>query len=654
MANNTHRFRGFRAKLEESTALRYALAPVCIAVAVVLHISVIGPVPMWSLSVPPIHPTGLFQTCIVAAAWFGGAGPGFLAALLATLVLPLLIDMNYPLIAGFFDLPRFLPFGITGIAVGWGTSLRKRAEAALRRSERELRKARNELEMKVAERTAELRRSEALLAEAQKLSQTGSFGWNVATGELFWSEETFRIVGYDLATQPTLERVFQRVHPEDIARVREALDRGVQTGTDLDFEHRFLMPDGAVKHVHVVAQAVRDEQGNLEYVGAVMDITAHKRAQQALERALQDMRALQAQHRLVIDSIPGLVWSARPDGLDFVNQRWLDYTGLTQEEALGRGWEAAVHLDDLTRLLETQRAAVAAGKPWEMETRLRRFDGAYRWFSIRGVPLQDECGRVAKWYGTNTDIEDRKRAEEALRQTQAALAHVARVATLGELTASIAHEINQPLGAMVNSANACVRWLAAENLARAQQSAVRIVAEGQRAADIIDRIRALTKKTPPHKDWLDLNATIRDVLALARSEVHRHRVVVETHLAEEVPLVRADRIQIQQVLLNVLINALEALSGGGDGPREVVVQSDMDTAQDVRVTVRDSGPGLDPQQLDRLFEAFYTTKPHGLGLGLAISRSIIAAHGGRLWATANVPRGAVFQFTVPRGSEEGA
>ena len=325
MADNTHRF---RAKLEESTPLRYALAPVCIAVAVLLEIAVIGPRPLWSHSAPLIHPTGLFQACIVAAAWFGGAGPGFLAALLATLVLPQLMAMNYPLIAGFFDLPRFLPFGITGVAVGWGTTFRKRAEAALRRSERELRKARNELEMKVAERTAELRRSEALLAEAQKLSQTGSFGWNVATGELFSSEETFRIVGDDLATQPTLERVFQRVHPEDIARVREALDRGVQTGTDLDFEHRFLMPDGAVKHVHVVAQAVRDEQGNLEYVGAVMDITAHKRAQQALERALQDMRALQAQHRLVIDSIPGLVWSARPDGLDFVNQRWLDYTDL--------------------------------------------------------------------------------------------------------------------------------------------------------------------------------------------------------------------------------------------------------------------------------------------------------------------------------------
>jgi C4-dicarboxylate-specific signal transduction histidine kinase len=250
-------------------------------------------------------------------------------------------------------------------------------------------------------------------------------------------------------------------------------------------------------------------------------------------------------------------------------------------------------------------------------------------------------------------LTERKRTEEALRQAQAELAHVARLTTLGELTASIAHEINQPLGAMVNSANACMRWLAAQNLARAQQSALRIVADGQRAGAIITRVRALAQKAPPHKDWLDLNDTIRDVLALARSEVQRHGVVVETHLAEPVPLVRADRIQIQQVLLNVLINAIEALSGVGDGPRELGVQSDPDGAQGVRVTVRDSGPGLDPQHLDRLFEAFYTTKPQGLGLGLAISRSIIAAHGGRLWATANVPRGAVFQFTVPRGSEEG-
>src|SRR5262249_1499014 len=205
------------------------------------------------------------------------------------------------------------------------------------------------------------------------------------------------------------------------------------------------------------------------------------------------------------------------------------------------------------------------------------------------------------------DLTDRKRAEEAVRQTQAELAHVARLTTLGELTASIAHEINQPLGAMVNSANACLRWLAAQNLERAQQSAGRIVADGQRAAAIITRIRALAQNAPTHKAWLDLNATIRDVLALARSELHRHGVVVETQLAADVPRILGDRIQLQQVLLNLLMNAIEALSGVGDGPRELVVRSEPDAAPGVRVTVRDSGPGLDPQQLDRLFEAFYTT-----------------------------------------------
>src|SRR5207253_824650 len=237
-----------------------------------------------------------------------------------------------------------------------------------------------------------------------------------------------------------------------------------------------------------------------------------------------------------------------------------------------------------------------------------RADGTLGLVSISGKPVLDAAGQFAGYRGFARDITERQRTEEALRQAQAELAHVARLTTLGELTASIAHEINQPLGAMVNSANACVRWLAAQNLERAQQSALRVVADGQRAGDIITRIRALAQKAPPHKDWLDINALIRDVLALARSEVHGHRVVVATHLAAEVPLVRADRIQIQQVLLNLLINALEALSGVGDGPREVVVQSEPEAALGVRVTVRDSGPGLDPQSLDRLFEAFYTTK----------------------------------------------
>ena len=242
---------------------------------------------------------------------------------------------------------------------------------------------------------------------------------------------------------------------------------------------------------------------------------------------------------------------------------------------------------------------------------------------------------------------ERQRAEEALRQTQAELAHMARVATLGELTASIAHEINQPLGAMVNSANACVRRLAAQNLERAQQSALRVVADGQRASETITRIRALAQKAPPHKDWLDLNDTIRDALALARSEVHRHRVMVETHLAKEVPRILGDRIQLQQVLLNLVMNAIEALSGVSAGPRTLWVSSEYGAAPEVVIAVRDSGPGLEPEGRERLFEAFYTTKPQGLGLGLAISRRIIEAHGGRLWASAHNDHGATFQFTLP-------
>ena len=473
MAEGTHRF---RAKLEESTALRYALAPICVAVAVLLHISVIGPF---------LHPTGLFLAGIVAAAWFGGPGPGFLAALLATFALPQLIAMSYPLIAGIFDLPRFLAFGMTGVAVGWGTTFRRRAEAALRQSELELRKARDELEMKVVERTAELRRSEALLAEAQKLSQTGSFGWNVSTGEHFWSKETYRIAGYDLATKPTLELMFQRVHPEDIARVQETLDRGVQTGTDLDFEHRFVMPGGSVKYVHVVAQAVRVEKGNLEYVGAVMDVTEHKQA------------------------------------------------------------------------------------------------------------------------------------EDALHHAQSALAHVTRVTTLGEMTASIAHELNQPLAAVVNNASACLRWLAANNLDEARRSAALIIADGHRAGEIISGIRALVNKAPPQKDWLDINETIIEVIALVRSELQKNRVSLQTRLSSDVPLILADRIQLQQVILNLINNAIEAMSAVGENPRELLVGSAKDESQGVLVAVRDSGPGWRSQESrPHIHRVLYHQTPrdgHGVG-----------------------------------------
>jgi C4-dicarboxylate-specific signal transduction histidine kinase len=248
------------------------------------------------------------------------------------------------------------------------------------------------------------------------------------------------------------------------------------------------------------------------------------------------------------------------------------------------------------------------------------------------------------------DVTEGKMREEALRKSQADLAHVARVATLGEMSASIAHEINQPLAAAVTSASACLRWLDAQKLEEARRSASRAIAEGHRASEIIGRIRSLVKKAPPQKDWLDVNETIHEVITLARSEIQRNNIALETQLSVKVPVILADRVQLQQVILNLMMNAIEAMSGFSEGPRELLVQSGIDESKQVVISVQDSGPGFDAESLEHLFEAFYTTKPHGLGMGLAISRSIVEAHGGRLWVTANAPRGAVFQFVLPVGS----
>jgi PAS domain S-box-containing protein len=494
-----------------------------------------------------------------------------------------------------------------------------------------------------------IRQSEAYLAEAQRLSHTGSFGLSVSNGEIFWSEETFRIFECDRAVKPTLELVLQRVHPEDVAAVQETIARASRDGTDLDFEHRYVVPHGSVKYVHVLARAVRDKRGDLEYVGAVMDVTAPKLSQQALESAFRDMQALQDQHRLVIDSIPGLVWSTLPDGsADFLNKRWLDYTGLSLEEALGWGWRAGFHPED-SAILDGWSASLAVGEPFEAEVRMRRADGAYNWFLIRSVPLRDELGNIVRWYGTNTDIEDRKQAEEALHQAQAALAHVTRVTTLGELTASIAHEVNQPLAGVITNAQACLRWLGREvaDVEEARAAVERIIRDGHRASAVIQRIRALATKTAPHKARLDLNDVIHEVVRLVHREVLGHRVSLRTALAAALPPVLGDRVQLQQVLMNLVLNGIEAMAPVTERPRELLIRAHQLDADRVCVAVQDAGIGIDPAYVDRLFHAFFTTKPNGMGMGLSISRSIIEAHGGRLWASHNVGPGATVQFTLP-------
>ena len=560
------------------------------------------------------------------------------------------------------------------------------------------------------------------------------------------------------------------------------------------------------------------------------EITCHELASQVAAFSdeylrtlkLERMKPFEDQLQTIIDTIPVVAWSMLPDGsIDFFNQQWTKYTGLAAEEALNWGWKVAKHPDDLPRILDVFERATESGEPFEVEGRIRRSDGVFRWFLIRGNPLRDQFGAIVRWYGTDIDIEDRrsaeqrltlqhtvtqtlaaaatleevvpkvlqtvceflrwdlgalwsmdreagvlrcvevwhresvaapefeavsrestflpgvglpgriwsslepvyisdvvddtnfsraamaareglhsalgfpillggdvvgvmeffsheiqqpeqellktmatlgsqigqfiegKRAEERLHKKEAELAHVTRVATLGEMTTSIAHEINQPLGAVVNNASACLRWLSAQNLEEARRSATLVIANGHRASEIIGRIRALAQKAPTRKDWLDVNETVREVIALAYHETQRNGISVRASLAADVPLIVADRIQLQQVVLNLMMNAIEALNGGGQGPREILVRSGGDGSHNVRISVEDFGPGLDPKSLDHVFDAFYTTKPHGLGMGLAISRSIVEAHGGRLWAAADVAHGAIFHFTLPIDSEKG-
>jgi PAS domain S-box-containing protein len=366
-----------------------------------------------------------------------------------------------------------------------------------------------------------LRQSEMYQAEAQRLSHTGSFGWRVASGEIIWSEETFRMFGYDKAPSIKHATVFQRVHPDDRARVEQTIDRASRDGRDFEHGYRLLMPDGSVKHVHARARAVTDASGGVEFVGAVTDVTA------------------------------------------------------------------------------------------------------------------------------------RKQAEVELHEAQTNLAHVARVTALGEMAASIAHEVNQPLAAVVTNAAACLRWLDREpaNLKEARGTLQSIINDGNRAGEVIQRVRALVNKTTDRKA-LHINEVVNEVLSLVQHDLLSHRVALRLELAPALPPVLADRIQLQQVILNLVVNGIEAMQPVTDRPRELVIRTRLDEARQVLVTVSDCGVGVAAENADRLFDAFFTTKSSGMGMGLSICRSIVDAHGGRLSASGNVGPGATFQFTLPLHQED--
>jgi PAS domain S-box-containing protein len=599
----------------------------------------------------------LFLCAVMFSAWFGGIRPGLLAIALSVLAFD-----YYFLAMEIKQLPRLLIFALSAFFVALLIAAQRRAAESVRdarddlhRTVQELKRINEALQAENSERKrAEdaLRKSDSYLAEAQKLSQTGSWACTAERLETtYFSTEMFRILGLPPGENPpSTERIGKYFTSEAWARIMELFETARRKKVTCDGEFPMVLPDGSNRMIRIVGHPVLNAAGDIvEFVGTTIDITEQRQARAALEKALAEIKKSEDKLQIIIDTIPTLAWCTLPDGsAEFLNQRWLDYTGLSVEKARNWGWTVVLHIEDSTHLMDKWRASVATGEPFEAEARFRRADGTYRWCLARAVPLRDELGNIIRWYGTNTDIEDLKRAEEELHKARVELAHVTRVTTLGEMTASIAHEINQPLAAVVNNASACLRWLAgqAPNLEEARQSAAFVIADGHRAGEIISRIRALAKKSPPRKDWLDINETILEVIALARNEVEGNRVALKTQLSDELPLVLGDRIQLQQVILNLVMNGIEAMSAVADRSRDLHIRSRRHESDKVLVEVQDSGIGLEPESLDHLFTAFYTTKPKGMGMGLAISRSIIEAHAGRLWAAPNDGPGATFQFTL--------
>jgi PAS domain S-box-containing protein len=565
-----------------------------------------------------------------------------------------------------------------------------------------------------------------------------------------------------------------QTHPEDTARAVELFTHAIASGEPFEMEVRARRFDGVYRWVQSRGSPLRDANGQIvRWYNLLIDIDERKRAEEALAASERNLK-------LIIDTIPALAWSARPDGsAEFFNQHYLDFIGFSAEQASGWGWTTAVHPDDVKGLAATWQRIMASEAPGETEARMRRHDGEYRWFLFRTNPLRDESGAIVSWYGINTDIEDRKRAEmelrraydsfadaqrlsktgnftadivaddhiwstelyrifeldpstritvqavrdmihpedlpsfdagfarsfggvdfdlvfrivpasgnvkhvhavghfiervagrplfigaiqdvtasmvaeEALDKARSELAHVARVTTLSALTASIAHEVNQPLSGIITNASTCLRMLDADppNVEGARETVRRTLRDGNRASDVITRLRALFSRKEFTLESLDLNEATREVIALALSDLQRDRIILESELAGDLPPVTGDRIQLQQVILNLVRNASEAMVDVRDRPRQLLIRTERENGDRVRLIVRDAGMGLPPQSQISLFDPFHSTKSGGMGIGLFVSASIIQRHQGRLWAESNDDGpGATFSFSIPRAAE---
>jgi PAS domain S-box-containing protein len=618
-----------------SVVRRYGLAVLFVAVAL-------------GLAVVVRHFEGMavtsFLMAIALTVWYAGRGPGVLAIVLSILsvdyfFIPPLNHFTLDL----SDLPYLFVFALFGLVFSWFSASR-------RRTEQELRQVHKELEVKVAERTAELRRSEAFLAEGQRLMHTGTLAFDVATRKnIFWSEEMYRLFGFDPKMGiPSFEESMQRVHPEDRERVLKTREKGIRERTGYEVEFRTVLPDGTIRYINGVVRPVFNGSGDLvEFVASAMDVTERKRTEEALR---QTEYYLAEGERLTHTG--SYAWN-KDSGLVYASAELSRVFGFDPEEPAPphAAYRRRVHPDDLAMFDELEEKSIREGADLDWVYRIVLPDGTLKYLHVVARPVFNSSGEVVGNIGTTHDVTERKRAEEdreRLRQAEADLAYMSRVTTMGELTVSLAHEIKQPMAAAVTNANTCLRWLTRDHpdVKEAREAASRIVKDVTRAADIINRIRLLFKKGEAQRELVDVNEVVREMIVLLRNEATRYSIPIRAELAEDLPKVMADRVQLQQVFMNLMLNGIEAmkdLSAGG----ELIIKSEQ--AEDCRllVSVSDTGVGLPAGQPDQIFDAFFTTKAQGIGMGLPISRSIVESHGGRLWATSNSGRGATFQFTLP-------
>jgi PAS domain S-box-containing protein len=497
----------------------------------------------------------------------------------------------------------------------------------------------NQTTVKLQDLYENLRRSEQELRNV--VNAMPAMIWRATSrGEIdLWNRTMIETIGKTEETSESLD-LFSRVDPEQVAAVQERWSRSVRSRIPYEDAYRMLANDGKYHWYLVRGEPLHDDSENIiNWFGIHSNIDALKETEHALQ-----MR----EHELVgiIETIPSMLWSTRPSGEpNHLSQRILDFFGATFEEFVNRGWESFIHPDDREETAKAFFRAIETGESYSAINRLRRADGEYRWHHTMGEPLRDSQGKIIQWYGLSIDIDERKRAEDHLRDTRIKLAKASRLATVAELAGSIAHELNQPLMSILANAQAAKRWLnaAPPNVMEVNSSIERIIRDARAADETMQHIRALFKQESFDKKHVNIPDIIREVVRIVREDPKKRDVPIEYHFEESLPAVPVDQIQIQQVLINLIVNAIEALQGQQVAP--LVVLRAVTDSNGMLIQVIDNGPGVDDP--DRIFDAFMTTKEKGMGIGLAVSRSIVEAHGGRLWAEINKTGGATFNVALP-------